>query len=54
MEEIKIKIVALCVTLKIETEAVCTGFVDVFGPELVPAYNTSNLGNIYGLNYILK
>ncbi|CAH1103351.1 unnamed protein product [Psylliodes chrysocephalus] len=43
MEEIKIKIVALCVTLKIETEAVCTGFVDVFGPELVPAYNTSNL-----------
>ncbi|CAH1158391.1 unnamed protein product [Phyllotreta striolata] len=43
MESIKMKVVSLCVGLKIETEGVCSGFVDVFGPELVPAYNTSDL-----------
>ncbi|XP_018565651.1 sphingomyelin phosphodiesterase-like [Anoplophora glabripennis] len=43
-ETIKSKFVALCVSFKIETELVCTGFFDVFGPEVVPAFNTSHLG----------
>ncbi|KAJ8923617.1 hypothetical protein NQ315_010196 [Exocentrus adspersus] len=42
-ETIKTKFVALCVSFKIETELVCTGFFDVFGPEVVPAFNASHL-----------
>ncbi|CAH1256030.1 unnamed protein product [Diabrotica balteata] len=43
MEEIRTKVIQLCVSLKIESEKVCAGFFDVFGPELVPAFNTSVL-----------
>lgn len=43
-ETIKSKFVALCVSFKIEIELVCTGFFDVFGPEVVPAFNISRLG----------
>ncbi|KAG5893193.1 hypothetical protein JTB14_016469 [Gonioctena quinquepunctata] len=42
-ETIKAKFVSLCVTFRIESELVCTGFFDVFAPELLPAYNASNL-----------
>lgn len=44
-ESIKEKFVALCVSFKIEIEIVCSGFFDVYGPEVVPAFNTSGLGN---------
>lgn len=43
-EVIKTKFVNLCVAFKIETEPVCAGFFDVFGPEVLPAYRASDLG----------
>nr|XP_023023027.1 sphingomyelin phosphodiesterase-like [Leptinotarsa decemlineata] len=42
-DSIKAQFVGLCVSFKIEIEKVCAGFFDVFAPELLPAYNASNL-----------
>ncbi|VEN39485.1 unnamed protein product [Callosobruchus maculatus] len=42
--EIRKKFVSLCVSFKIQTEPVCTGFFDVFGPEVLPALNVTKLG----------
>ncbi|KAJ8939970.1 hypothetical protein NQ318_006151 [Aromia moschata] len=44
-EEIKRKFVTLCVRFEIETELVCSGFFDVYGPKVVPAYKASNLAS---------
>ncbi|XP_056645510.1 sphingomyelin phosphodiesterase-like isoform X1 [Diorhabda sublineata] len=43
MEDIKEKVVSLCVSLKIESEIICNSFFDVYAPELVPAFNISVL-----------
>lgn len=47
VESIKTLFVNLCTAYKIETEPVCNGFFDVFGPELLPAYTSANLGESY-------
>lgn len=50
-EAMKETFVSLCTAYKIETEPVCKGFFDVFGPELLPAYASSKLGNTLSLDF---
>lgn len=43
-EDIRMKFVSLCTTFKIATINVCSGFYDVYGSEVLPAFNASGLG----------
>ncbi|KAL1505786.1 hypothetical protein ABEB36_005267 [Hypothenemus hampei] len=42
-DEIKAKFVSLCVTFKIEIFSVCSGIFDVYGPEVIPVIQLSNI-----------
>lgn len=46
-EAMKQTFVTLCTTYKIQTMPVCTGFFDVFGPDLLPAYASSKLSKYF-------
>ncbi|RZC38634.1 sphingomyelin phosphodiesterase-like [Asbolus verrucosus] len=43
-EDIKKKFVGLCVAFKVESEEVCTGVFDVFGPEVLPVLKAVQIG----------
>lgn len=43
-EEIKEKFVEVCVAFKIQTELVCSGIFDVYGPEVLPVLAASEGG----------
>lgn len=43
-DDIETKFVTLCVSFKVEIESVCRGIFEVFGPEVVPALNATQIG----------
>ncbi|XP_044255851.1 sphingomyelin phosphodiesterase-like isoform X2 [Tribolium madens] len=43
-EDIRSKFVGLCVAFKVESEDVCTGIFDVFGPDVLPALRVVQIG----------
>lgn len=43
-EEIKEKFVGICVGFNIQTETVCSGIFDVYGPEVLPVLEASEVG----------
>lgn len=42
--EIKEQFVGICVAFKIQTQAVCSGIFDVYGPEVLPVLEASQVG----------
>lgn len=47
-EEIKNQFVGICVAFKLQTEAVCSGIFDVYGPEVLPVLEASEVGEFVG------
>ncbi|KAJ3657922.1 hypothetical protein Zmor_009698 [Zophobas morio] len=43
-ENIRTQFVGLCVAFKVESESVCTGVFDVFGPDVLPALKAVRIG----------
>lgn len=43
-DEIREKFVSICVGFNIETEIVCTGAFNVYGPDVLPVLNFTALG----------
>lgn len=50
-EEIKEKFVSICVGFNVQTEPVCSGIFDVFGPELIPVVNITSYGKFEFIMY---
>lgn len=43
-DEIKPKFINICVGLKLANEEVCTGIINVYGPEVLPVVNITSIG----------
>ena len=47
VEGIKEKFISICVGFNIQNEIVCNGIFDVFGPDLLPALNETQISKFW-------